>query len=298
MARETPIPIDEHLLRSWPLPAASGDKSERGTVLVVGGSRQTPGAVLLAAEAALRVGAGKVQIATAADTAPALAVALPEAFVEGLPVLRGGELAVAGSDRILELAEDVDVVLLGPGLSSPECASLLLAQVVPRLETAVVIDALGTAYLTDHLDGVRHLDGRVLLTPNVAELAATLHQKEDEVDNDPLGATRKLASATGAVVLGGADDSYVATPQDDVWWQGSGSLGLATAGSGDVKAGAVVGLVARGATPQQAAAWGSWAHGQAGERLAADEPGFLARDLLRAIPLELSRLEDADGGAR
>jgi hydroxyethylthiazole kinase-like uncharacterized protein yjeF len=298
VANETAIPIDEDLLRSWPLPAVSGDKSERGTVLVVGGSPQTPGAVALAAEAALRVGAGKVQIATAADTAAALAVALPEAFVEGLPVLRGGELAVAGSDRILELAEDVDVVLLGPGLSSPESANLLMAQVVPHLNKAVVIDALGTAYLTGNLDGVRHLDGRVLLTPNVAELAATLHQSESDVTEDPLAATRKLAGETGAVVLGGAQESYVATPQDEVWRLDRGSPGLATAGSGDVKAGAVVGLVARGASPQQAAAWAAWAHGRAGERLAAEAPGFLARDLLAAIPVQLARLERDDSGGR
>ena len=296
MSHEAPIPIDDELLRSWPLPAVSGDKSERGTVLVVGGSRQTPGAVRLAAEAALRVGAGKVQVATAADAAPALAVALPEAFVEGLPTLGNGELAVGGGDRIVELAEGVDVVLLGPGLSSPECAGLLLSQVVPRLDAAVVIDALGTAYLTNHPDGVRHLTGRVLLTPNVSELAATLHRSEDDVDEDPLEATRKLAVATGAAVLGGAKESYVVTPEDDMWRYAGGSDGLATAGSGDVKAGAVVGLMARGATPEQAAAWAAWAHGEAGRRLAVEEPGYLARDLLHAIPLELAGLEPGDGG--
>ena len=143
MARNTTIPIDVELLRSWALPSQDGDKADRGTVLVVGGARQTPGAVLLAAETALRVGAGKVQVATATDTAAALAVALPEALVEGLPVLRDGELAVAGADRVVELAHGADVVLLGPGLGSPERASLFAAQIVPRLDTSVVIDALG-----------------------------------------------------------------------------------------------------------------------------------------------------------
>src|SRR3954447_23990173 len=157
VARETAQPIDVQLLQSWSLPSSSGDKSDRGTVLVVGGPRRTPGAVLLAAETALRVGAGKVQVATVADTAAALAVALPEALVEGLPALQSGELAVAGADRVVELAEAADVVLLGPGLRDPDCADLFLSQVVPRLDTALVLDALGTAYLTGNLDGVRHL---------------------------------------------------------------------------------------------------------------------------------------------
>lgn len=292
MQRTPVIGIDVDLVRSWPLPSEDGDKSERGTVLVVGGARQTPGAVLLAAESALRVGAGKVQVATAADSAAGLGLALPEAFVEGLPVLRNGELAVAGAERILELAEDVDVVLLGPGLGTPDCADLLLGQVVPRLDTSVVIDALGTAYLTNRLDGVRHLAGRVVLTPNIAETAAMLERKE-EVERDQLDAVRRLADATGAVVLSGGEVSYVVSPGRGTWCHSGGVSGLATAGSGDVKAGVVAGLLARGASPEQAAVWGVWAHAGAGERLAGEAPGFLARDVMRVVPRQLASTDVA-----
>ena len=293
MPSDVPTRIDLGLLRSWPLPAQDGDKKDRGRALVVGGARQTPGAVLLAAEAALRVGAGKVQVATAVDAAAALALVLPEAYVEGLPVLRDGELAVAGADRVLELADGADVVLLGPGLGSPESASLLLAQVVPQLETAVVIDALGTAFLTGHLDGVRHLSGRVLLTPTVTETAAMRGEPKEEVAQDQLAAARALADATGSVVLSGGEESYVVKPPDRSWSHDGSAPGLATAGSGDVKAGVIAGLVARGASPEQAAAWGAWAHASAGRRLAREAPGFLARDVLQAVPRELARVEEA-----
>jgi hydroxyethylthiazole kinase-like uncharacterized protein yjeF len=284
------VEVTAELLRSWPLPGSSGSKSERGTVLVVGGARQTPGSVLLAAETALRVGAGKVQVATATDCAAAVGAALPEAYVEGLPVLRSGELATAAADRVLELAGGADVVLLGPGLGDPECAASLLTHVVPELDTAVVLDALGTAYLTEHPDGVRHLSGRVLLTPNISELAATLRRHQDDVQQDPLAATRSLCDLTGAVVLSGAETSFVAAPGGSAWRWGGGSDGLATAGSGDVKAGAIAGLVSRGAGPDQAAVWGAYCHGRAGERLAADRPGFLARDLCGAIAGEQDRV--------
>jgi len=291
MAADDPTPIDAELLDSWPLPEQGGDKSDRGRVLVVGGARQTPGAVLLAAETALRVGAGKVQVATASDTAAAVAVALPEGFVQGLPVLHGGELAVAGADRVVELAESADVVLLGSGMGDPECADLFLTQVVPRLDTLVVLDALGTAFLTGNLDGMHHLAGRVLLTPNLTETAAMLERSEQEVQDDQLGAARAIAEATGAAVLSGGEVSYVVSPQGESWSCSAGVPGLATAGSGDVKAGVVTGLLARGATPEQAAAWGAWAHARAGERLARESPGFLARDVSREIPGELNRTE-------
>ena len=294
MAGQAPTPIDADLLASWPLPEQGGNKSDRGTVLVVGGARQTPGAVLLAAETALRVGAGKVQVATASDTAAAVAVALPEAFVQGLPVLHDGELAVAGSDRVVELAQGADVVLLGPGLGDPECADLFLTQVIPHLDTLVVLDALGTAFLTGRLDALRHLTGRVLLTPNLTETAAMLERSEDEVGNDQLGAARDVAEATGAAVLSGGDVSYVVGPQGDSWSCRAGVPGLATAGSGDVKAGAVAGLLGRGATPEQAAAWSAWAHARAGERLSRELPGFLARDVMLEIPRELSRAEKGE----
>lgn len=291
MAVERPVRVDRELLRGWPLPDPDGDKSDHGTVLVVGGARQTPGAVLLVAEAALRVGAGKVQVATAADTAAALAVALPEAFVEGLPVLHDGELAVAGADRVLELAAGADVVVLGPGLGKPRDASLFAAQIVPHLDAGLVLDALGTAYLTGHRDGVRHLDGRVLLTPNVTEVAALLERSEEEITREQLRATGTVADRTGAVVLSGGEVSYIVSPEGEAWSCDSGPSDLATAGSGDVKAGCAAGLMAKGASPAQAAVWTSWLHAHAGARLREDRPGFLARDVPRAIPGEIDRVE-------
>lgn len=87
-------PVTPATLSRWPLPEIGGGKENKGRLLVVGGARQTPGAVLLATQAALRVGAGKVQLATAAPNATALACALPEAYVEGLPVHESGDLDV------------------------------------------------------------------------------------------------------------------------------------------------------------------------------------------------------------
>jgi hydroxyethylthiazole kinase-like uncharacterized protein yjeF len=291
MAEAEVVTLGPVVLQQWPLPRLDGDKNSRGTVLVVGGGRQTPGSVLLAAEAALRLGAGKVQIATAASTATQLAVALPEGYVDGLPESARGDLLPTAAGRILELASGADAILMGPGMSDPLASAHLLAEVVPHLDTTLVLDALATAYLTSDLRRVAHLAGRVLLTPNVKELAATLQVEVGHVRQDPAATTRALARKTRATVLSGDETSYVATPDGRCWATHAGPPGLATAGSGDVKAGAIAALCARGASVEQAAAWGAHCHGVAGERLGMRVPGFLARDVVRELPEALAAIE-------
>src|SRR2546423_8376499 len=102
-AGAAPRPITRRLLRGWPLPQpeTGGDKDERGRVLVVGGSAEMPGAAILAATAALRAGAGKLRIATAARIAPSIAVAVPEARVFSLPETEDGAVAAAAAPDVI-----------------------------------------------------------------------------------------------------------------------------------------------------------------------------------------------------
>ena len=274
------------------MPSPAGDKEAKGRLLVIGGSDGTPGAVLLAAEAALRVGAGKVQIATTRATAAQLATAVPESFVVGLPT-EDGELAVSAADQLVELAAGADALLAGPGIGDPDAACSLFEAIVPHLHAALVVDALGTAYATAHPDGLRHLAPRALLTPNVTELSQILGEGEAEVADDVHGAALRAARRTGVTVLAGADTSYVVEPSGDAWASEVGPPGGAVAGSGDVKAGAVAGLVARGATPAQAAAWGCFLHGRACELLTASvgPVGFLAREIVARLPTALVEVQ-------
>lgn len=278
--------LTPHLLRVWALPSPDGGKEGRGRVLVVGGSRSTPGAVLLAGEAALRCGAGKLQIATARSAAPGVAIAVPESKTVGLPEDNAGELTAAGADVIVELAEACDAVVLGPGICDKDAATALLTEVVPRISTSLVLDALGMAYITENPHGLAHLDGRAVLSPNPKELARTLDVAEDEVEDDTPGHATELAERTGAVVVTGSATSWIAAPDGRLWRDESGTAGLGVSGSGDVKAGLIAGLLARGAEPAQAAAWATFSHGRAGERLASrvGVAGFLARELLPQIP--------------
>ena len=290
---EPPVTVTPDLLRNWPLPAPEGGKESRGRTLIIGGSAQTPGAILLAAEAALRSGAGKLQVATAAGVASHVAVALPEALVQGLPESESGALHPRGVEELAELVRDASAVLVGPGMADAAGSARFVAALLPEVEGPVVLDALALARITEDPTCLHQVGARAVLTPNPDELAKMLGIEPDEVGADPAGAVRALADETKAVVALGGATSWVAAPDGSWWCDHSGSTGLGVSGSGDVRAGIVAGLLARGAAADQAAVWSAHLHGRAGERLAAavGKVGYLARELPPEVPRALAEIE-------
>jgi hydroxyethylthiazole kinase-like uncharacterized protein yjeF len=288
----TTIAVTPALLREWPLPLPSEGKESRGHVLVVAGSIRTPGAALLASEACLRAGAGKLTIATTSETAPHLAVAVPESLVEPLPATPGGHLDATAADAICDLAAQADAVLIGTGMLDNEATLELMAAVAPRLTVPAVVDATATAYLRERRDGFRHLAKRVVVTANPSEIAHVAKREIPVVEEDPIATCAETAESCGVVVLLGGTDKLVADPDGSRWAYAGGGPGLGVSGSGDVQAGIVAGLVARGAEPAQAAVWGAFVHARAGERLAAESGvlGHLAREQTAHVPLVLREL--------
>lgn len=289
-----PVVVTPAVLRAWRLPEPGSDKEARGRVLVVGGHVDTPGAVLLAAEAVLRCGAGKLQVATVERAATQLAVAVPEALVRGLPQTDGGDVSPDAADELVELADGCSTVLLGPGMGDVEVVRELMATVVPRLgSTTVVLDAAALAYVGADRPGFRALRCAAVLTPNRTELALALGADPDSWDDDPADAARRLAREAGAVVSVGGGSTWIAHPDGTTWRDDSGGSGLAASGSGDVHAGLVAGLAARGADPAQAAVWAAHLHGRAGDRMAAQRGplGYLAREVVAEVPLVLAEID-------
>ncbi|MGN6089304.1 MAG: NAD(P)H-hydrate dehydratase [Actinomycetales bacterium] len=290
-----PTVVTSAVLRRWRLPAAGVGKEARGRVLAVGGSRTTPGAVALAAEAALRAGAGKLQIAVAESAAPVLAVTCPEAMVLGLPEDEDGVIATESAALVTELATQASAVLIGPGMSDAQRTAAFVDRLVPQVGGALVLDAIALAWVTDDVARPGRLQHPTILTPNLAELARTCGREElgDDDHDAVLSSATNLAAASGAVVSAGGSRSTTVSPDGRIWVDETGGTGLGVSGSGDVLAGVVAGLVARGADPAQAAVWGSHLHGRAGDRLAAavGPLGYLARELVPEIPRVLVELE-------
>jgi ADP-dependent NAD(P)H-hydrate dehydratase len=287
-SRSEPRIITPMLLRDWPLPEPQGGKDSRGTVLVAGGSRSTPGAVLLAGLAALRAGAGVLQLAVTESTAAVLSIQVPEALVVGLPETRGGSVKGEPPERLTDLAGQARVIAIGPGLDDVDETGRLLRHLLDAAgpDTAVVLDAYALGALSHAPDLLRGRPQPVVLTPNLGEAGYLLGA---DPGDDLTAAARAIAERYRAVCsLYGT----IATPDGEVWRDESGDAGLGTSGSGDVRAGIVAGLLSRGADPAQAACWAAWVHAVSGQRLVPryGRIGYLARELLDEIPTTLSTI--------
>lgn len=284
-----PEQIDLDLLRRMKLPhhPDDGDKEERRRLLVVGGSRELAGAVLLAGVAALRAGAGKLQIATADSISVQIGVAVPEARVIGLAETDEGCIAESGIDRLLEWTGAAQAVLLGCGLQHGAPLDTLLDRLfAARINVPLVLDAAVLGGLAERASALRAWPGGAAILPHTGEMARLLGCDREEVQADPLAAARRAAETFGAVTLIKGEYSHIVAPDGRAFRYRGGGVGLATSGSGDTLAGIVGGLAARGADPLSAVLWGVYLHGEAGRMLSAEvgRVGFLARELLDLVP--------------
>jgi len=279
--------LDAHLLATRPLPQPlEGGKDLRGRVTIVGGSREIPGAVLLAALGAMRSGAGKLKIATATSCATALALAMPEALVVGLQETEAGGLSCAAIDRVLDRVCASDAILVGPGMvEEPDCNDALAILLAHETDAAFVIDAGALPRIMERAHVLQNRRGNVVITPHAGEMATLLGISREEVEAEPLEAAKEVCAKLGVVVVMKGSSSFVVSP-DAAWYYKGGAVGLATSGSGDVLAGIITGLAARGASAENAALWGVFLHGEAGARLSRTigPLGFLAREIPDCIP--------------
>jgi len=284
MPTSTEHVVTPALLREWPLPDVAGSKYGRGQIVVVGGALRSPGAAMLSGVAALRVGAGRLTLAVARSVAASVATSIIEAGV--VPLDETDEDHVDGSSIRLASSDvgGADTVLVGPGLDDADETGRLLTDLVPLLDadTSVVLDAFALGVLPNLPEVVDGLRGRLVLTPNKNEAARLLERGDGDEAGSP-DDVREIARRYDAVV---SCFGVVASPDGETWTIGTGTGGLATSGSGDVLAGAIAGLLARGATAAQAAVWATHAHSVAGDRLAvAVGPlGYLAGELLDELP--------------
>lgn len=280
--------VTPELLREWPLPDPASSKRARGQVVVIGGAARTPGGAALAGLAALRVGAGHVQLGVAASVAPSLAASFPESGVIGLSETASGSIrGSAAAEGCAEAVAGADAVLVGPGLDDPDEAADLLRDLLPHLgeETALVLDAYVLGVLPDFRGLLAERSVAPVLTPNADELGRLLERDCEPEQADVAEAAERYSSCVTA-------QGMIADSVGGRWRVPAGHPGLATAGSGDVLAGLVVGLLARTGVPQQSACWGTYLHSIAGERLASSigRVGFLARELVDQVPLVLAEL--------
>ncbi len=260
----------------FPWPAVDAHKVQRGQLVVVSGGASATGAARLAARAGLRVGAGLVTVLSPYDALAVNAAALEAVMVR--PFDTDAEL--------VDLAEEADCAVIGPGAGvDEETAANLLA--LAQTGAALVVDADALTVFREDAEALFSvLDRDDVLTPHPGEFERVfpglLKQAPSRVE-----AARRAAVLAGAVVLLKGSDTVIAAPDGRAAICMNRAPWLATAGSGDVLAGLIGGLLAQGMESFEAACCGAWIHAEAG---AGFGPGLIAEDLPDLAPVVLRRL--------
>jgi NAD(P)H-hydrate epimerase len=264
-------------------------KGTFGHVLVVAGSRGKLGAALLATEGALRAGAGLTTLAVAPDLQPLCEGRVREAMTVALPHAGEG----SALDALLAAR---GAVVCGPGLGLDAGVRALVAQVVRRCAAPLVLDADGLNAVAG-TDLLRARPAPTIVTPHPGEMARLLGGDGASVQGDRVAAARGFARTHGVIVVLKGARTVVAAPDGRAAICPTGNPGMATGGTGDVLAGLTGGLLAQGLAPFAAACLAVYAHGAAGDAVAArrGETGLVAGDLLAEFPPTLARLQAAAG---
>jgi hydroxyethylthiazole kinase-like uncharacterized protein yjeF len=287
--------VQAAVLGCLPRRGAASTKFSSGHVLVVGGSRGLSGAPRMAAEAAMRAGAGYVTACVPASLQAVLAGGdRPELMTRGLPEDDDG-LAPDGLEAVLEAAgtdrrsagDGALALVLGPGLGRSPGAFAFARELAFRAPVPTVLDADGLNAHAGRLPELAAREAPLVLTPHAGELGRLLELPSAEIERARLRHARAAAELARAVVVLKGDDTLIADSDGCVAVNCGASPALATAGTGDVLSGVLAALLAQGLDAFTAAAAGVWMHAAAG-RLAAHAlgaaEGVIASDVIAALP--------------
>ena len=271
----------------------NANKGSFGRVLVAAGSINYIGAAYLACNGALRVGAGLVTLATAISLQPILASKLTEVTYLPLPESQPGIISAEAAEIVTRQFGQYDVLLLGCGLGQSQSAKEFVSSLFGKDVPALVLDADALNILANIPDWWQRLPDGAILTPHPGEMARLCGLSVEEVQADRSGIARRFAAEwRKSIVLKGAH-TVIAAPDGGCRISPFANPGLASAGTGDVLAGAIAGLVAQGLSLFDAASLGVYLHGEAGEmiRNMLGDAGMIATDLLPALPVVIKQLK-------
>jgi NAD(P)H-hydrate epimerase len=250
--------------------AADAHKGDFGRVVVVAGSRGKTGAAILAAQGALRAGAGLVTIATPRSCVPIVAAHTPDYMTEALEETVDGTIHFAAAECVLAL--DADVLALGPGLGRGEGVTTFMRELVERSEVPLVFDADALNAFADEPAALVGREGRdLIITPHPGEMARLVGCTVEDVQADRIGIARDFASSHRVYVILKGYRSLIATPDGKIFINPTGSPGMATGGTGDVLAGMLAAWLAQLLDAEAACKVSVYLHGAAGELADADE---------------------------
>lgn len=269
-------------------------KGSAGHLLVVAGSPGKSGAAAMTAVSAMRAGAGLVTAAVPVSIHSALETLAIEIMTCPLPDEGSGMLGMGAFESIMDQSSKKQCLALGPGMGQSDDARSLTAAIVQESRIPVVIDADGLNCIAGQTDILKSVEIPLVLTPHPGEMARLTGLSTAEVQKDRIACARQFAQTTGThVVLKGAA-TVIAHPDGSVYINQTGNSGMASGGMGDILTGIIAGLITQGYSCESAVRLGVYMHGLTADTLSREigPAGYLAGDLMNAIPETMARLGD------
>ena len=259
-------------------------KGTMGNALVIAGSYGMAGAAILATEACLRSGVGKVTCHSPRKNVTIMQTAVPEA------VLQIDREETTFSEAVD--TEDFQAVGIGPGLGQTEQTAVAIISQIRRTQCPLVCDADAINVLSTHRAWMQQLPKDIIMTPHPKEFDRLEGHSADSFER--LSKARDLAQRLQAYVILKGHRTALCCPDGHIVFNNTGNAGMATGGSGDVLTGILTGLLARGYNRYEACVVGMYLHGLAGDIAARElgEESLIARDLVRYLPKAFLRLRD------
>jgi NAD(P)H-hydrate epimerase len=270
-------------------------KGNFGHIFVLAGSARFSGAAVLCAEAAMRSGAGLVTLGIPKSLNNSIIKIKPkEIMTLPLAETRESTLSIGSYKKIKDFAKDIDVLVVGPGLTQNKSPQALIRKIISKINKPTIIDADGLNALVGHLDILRCTSYELrctILTPHPGEMARLLGISIKEVQSKRKEIAEKFAKDYKVTVVLKGHNTIVADYKGNLYINRTGNPGMATAGSGDVLTGVIAAFLGQDLNAFDAAKYAVYLHGLAGDLAAKEktEISLIASDIIDKIPEAIKR---------
>jgi len=285
-ARGSMFLLDESDFEGFPPPRKmSSSKFDYGHVLSISGSYGMTGAAIMSSSAALRSGCGLVSVATPESQRVIVASAMPEIMTFGLPEDENGLPLAKSFKKLSHLLSKATVIHCGSGILPTDEVNEFVAQLLEKVKKPIILDGGALAGLAQNKSTLRERKGVTILTPHIGEFAQMLEMKWQDVEKDKIALAKKYAAKYDVILILKGAPTIIASPDGNVYINSTGNPGMATAGSGDVLAGILSGIIAQDHDLHKSVLYSVYLHGFAGD-LAADaltEQSMTATDIIEYL---------------
>ncbi|NOR82476.1 MAG: NAD(P)H-hydrate dehydratase, partial [Ardenticatenales bacterium] len=276
----------DHSLRLPPRDK-NAHKGDLGEMLFIAGAPSYYGAPYFAALSSLKAGGGYSRLAAPKSVVPFIASKGSEIVFVPQAETDAGGIALRNKRSLLELSERMDMVIIGPGLSTEEEPQQLARELVEEIDKPLLIDGDGITALCQDLAIIKERKAATVLTPHLGEMSRIMGVSVGDINFDKISVLQRTARELNVTIVLKGAHSLIGYPDGHVFVNMSGNSGMATAGSGDVLTGTIAAMFGLGLTLRQAVRKGVFIHGLAGDLAAEDkgEDGITAQDILDYLPL-------------